>query len=112
MKLYTYVVARDYGFAPNPFFGFCTLATCKPLIRRHASIGDWVLGTGSRLHDREGHLVFAMLVTEILTFDQYWGDPRFGVKRPRLVGSVKQAYGDNIYHHGEDGIQWLQENSH
>jgi hypothetical protein len=43
----TDAVARDYGFAPNPFFGVCTLATCKPKIRKAAAIGDWVVGTGS-----------------------------------------------------------------
>ena len=48
MKLFSYVVARDYGFAPNPFFSTCTLATCKPKIRRTASVGDWIIGTGSK----------------------------------------------------------------
>ena len=28
-KLFSYVVDHDYGFAPNPFGGFCTLAKCK-----------------------------------------------------------------------------------
>ena len=49
MTIYSYVVARDYGFAPNPFYGCCTLATCKPIIRRMAQVGDWVIGTGSKL---------------------------------------------------------------
>lgn len=40
MKLFSYVVAREYGFAPNPFFGWCTLATCKPKIRVTAEVGD------------------------------------------------------------------------
>ena len=48
MRLHSYVVARDYGFAPNPFFGVCTLATCKPKIRSAAKLGDWVMGTGSK----------------------------------------------------------------
>ena len=52
MKLYSYIVARDFGFAPNPFYGFCTLATCKPKIREHASVGDWVVGTGARSSGR------------------------------------------------------------
>lgn len=34
MTLYSYVVAHDFGFAPNPFDGLCTLATCKPDIRK------------------------------------------------------------------------------
>ena len=36
---------RDYGFAPNPYFGYCTLATCKPVIRRCAGVGDWIAWT-------------------------------------------------------------------
>ena len=70
-RLHSYVVARDFGFAPNPFFGFCTLATCKPKIRSVAAIGDWVIGTGSRTKQRDGHLVFAMRVSETLSFGDY-----------------------------------------
>ena len=54
MRLFSYVVARDYGFAPNPFFGVCTLATCKPIVRRVAAIGDWIVGTGSKANGRQG----------------------------------------------------------
>ncbi len=112
MALHSYIVARDYGFAPNPFYGFCTLATCKPIIRRMAQVGDWIVGTGSKQHGREGHIVFAMRVTEVLTFNEYWGDPRFFLKRPILSGSKKQAFGDNIYHHNPGSQVWIQENSH
>jgi hypothetical protein len=110
VRLYSYVVARDFGFAPNPFYGFCTLATCKPDIRRTAQIGDWVVGTGSKSKSRDGHLVFAMRVTEAMTFDVYWTDPRFASKRPALSGSLKQAFGDNIYH--RQAGAWSLENSH
>jgi hypothetical protein len=112
MRIYSYVVARDYGFAPNPFFGICTLATCKPLIRKRATIGDWVIGTGSKRYGLQGKLVYAMKVSETLTFDQYWSDPRFSQKKPNLKGSLKQAYGDNIYHRNSKTGKWLQENSH
>ena len=110
--LYSYVVARDYGFAPNPFYNVCTLATCKPLIRRRASRGDWVVGTGSKTKGLQGRLVFAMQVAETLTLDQYWSDPRFFRKRPHLDGSLKQALGDNIYHRAPKTRNWIQENSH
>jgi hypothetical protein len=103
VRLYSYVVARDYGFAPNPFYGFCTLATCKPNIRKTAQVGDWVIGTGSKSKARDGQLVYAMRVSETMTFDEYWADPRFASKRPSLVGSLKQAFGDNIYHRTADG---------
>lgn len=110
MKLYSYVVARDYGFAPNPFFGVCTLATCKPRIRNVAQIGDWVVGTGSKQHGREKHIVYAMRVTGAMTFNQYWSDLRFERKKPNLRGSKKQAFGDNIYF--RDAKKWCQANSH
>jgi hypothetical protein len=111
VTLYSYVVRWDYGFAPNPFYGVCTLATCKPDIRKRAQLGDWIVGTGSRQNGLEGRLVFAMRVGEALGFDEYWRDPRFREKRPNLHGSRMQAYGDNIYHRGRDGA-WHQENSH
>ena len=110
--LFSYVVARDYGFAPNPFFGVCTLATCKPKIRGKASIGDWVIGTGSSKNDRQGCLVYAMRVTEIITFNEYWTNERFQSKKPNLRGSKKQAYGDNIYFREDNADQWHQQDSH
>lgn len=110
--IYSYVVARDYGFAPNPFHGVCTLATCKPRIRKATAIGDWVVGTGSKGRKRAGFLVYAMKVEEALTFDQYWSDERFLLKRPNLHGSKKIAFGDNIYHRKGEGYDWNQLNSH
>lgn len=111
MELFSYVIARDYGFAPNPFFGCCTLATCKPNIRRVAEIGDWIVGTGSAARNRRGFLILAMCVTETMKFNEYWEDPRFQQKKPRLSGSIKQAFGDNIYHKSVRG-RWHQEDSH
>lgn len=111
MRLYSYVVARDYGFAPNPFYGVCTLATCKPILRRKASLVDWVVGTGCAPNRLTGHLVFAMKVTETMSFDEYFGDPRFQQKKPSLSGSLKQAFGDNIYFSNQDG-GWAQLDSH
>jgi hypothetical protein len=112
MKLFSYIVARDFGFAPNPFHGVCTLATCKPKIRRKAQVDDWVMGTGSKKYGLEGRIVFAMRVDEILNFDEYWNDKRFKNKRPNLHGSLKQAFGDNIYHRDERTGEWIQDDSH
>ena len=111
VRLYSYVVRRDYGFAPNPFLGICTLATCKPDIRRTASVGDWIVGTGSKTQKRQGHLVYVMQVSEERTFNQYSTDARFQLKKPHLPGSLKQAFGDNIYLRDCDG-RWHQSNSH
>lgn len=111
MRLYSYVVARDFGFAPNPFHGWCTLATCKPKIRSAAAIGDWVVGTGAKTrYGFSGRLLYAMRIDEAFDFDAYWSDRRFVCKRPMLCGSLKQIYGDNIYH--KQGAEWLQADSH
>lgn len=111
--LRSYVVRYDSGFAPNPFYGYCTLATCKPDIRRAAQVGDWIVGSGSndRAVRRGGHMVYAMRVGEILTFSQYDGDPRFERKKPYRRGSRKQSCGDNIYYRGAAGQRWLQRDS-
>lgn len=102
MSLYTYVVRYDTGLAPNPYHDFCTLAVCKPGIRKGAMVGDWVLGTGSakRGVDRGGYAVCAMRVTEELTFDDYWTDERFKKKRPKVTASrmSKKDIGDNLYY--------------
>ena len=112
MRLYSYVVARDFGFAPNPFYEMCTLATCKADIRRLAQIDDVILGTGSARRHRAGHVVYIMRVTEVVSYDTYWSDPRFALKKPNLHGSKKQAFGDNIYHRSADSGPWIQANSH
>lgn len=111
MNIYSYKITRDYGFAPNPFFGVCTLATCKPKIRQHAQVGDWVLAFGGKSTIVPGKLVCLMRIDETMSFDEYWNDERFQCKKPMFNRAIKYCYGDNIYHH-EDGATWVQENSH
>jgi len=112
-SLFSYVVRYDSGFAPNPFFGLCTLATCKPGIRKSAEIGDWIVGTasGGKPVRRGGHIVYAMRVTEIVSTSDYWHDPRFAEKKPNLGRSWVSASGDNIYEPCGPG-QWHQLNSY
>ena len=74
-------------------------------------MGDWIIGTGSKKKDRKGYLVYAMRITENMTFNEYWEDERFQRKKPNLRGSKKQAFGDNIYFKDEAG-QWHQQDSH
>ena len=55
MKLYSYIIKSDLGFSPNPFWGKCTLACCKPVIRKTAKPGDWVVGIrGKFLYNKLG----------------------------------------------------------
>ena len=63
--MFSYTIAHDYGSAPNPFWGICTLTICKPVTRRVAKIGDWVAGL------RENSIVYAMRITDKKTFADY-----------------------------------------
>ena len=104
-------MTRDFGFAPNPFWGICTLANCKPKIRRSAQIGDWIIGTGAITCGLEKRLIYLMEVNEIILFEEYWNNPKYISKKPLLNGSLVQIHGDNIYSkHSEN--DWKQLNSH
>lgn len=74
MKLYTYCVRYDSGSAPNPFWGICTLAICKPSIRKTAEVGDWIAGFGSSnspIGNISDCIVYIMKVTKIVTMEEY-----------------------------------------
>lgn len=111
-RAYIYVVDRDFGFAPNPFHGFLTLATCKPRIRRRAELNDWVIGMGGARLRATGRCVFAARVTGHKTFNEYWADPACRDKKPVRNGSRRMMVGDNIYHFDAAGRRWRQANSH
>lgn len=108
---YSYKIVRDYGFAPNPFHGFCTLATCKPHLRLKANIGDWIIGSGGKTTNLENRIIYAMRISEKLSFEEYWNDIRFTRKKPTIPGSLNRIHGDNIYYKGEAG-EWQQLPSH
>jgi len=110
MNYYSYIVARDFGFAPNPFGKHCTLATCKPRIRKTAKINDWIFGLSGKALNYK--LIFAMKVSKKITFNEYWESPEFQYKKPIINGSLKQMYGDNIYFFDKKTNKWHQENSH
>ncbi len=86
--LFSYILPYDSGFAPNPYGRACTLACCKPVIRRTASPDDWAIGTMPA--PDAGRLTYAMRVTQALPFDLYWD--AFPEKRP-----PEDPRGDNIY---------------
>jgi hypothetical protein len=37
VRLFSCKMTNDSGFAPNPFFGALTMATCKPGMRKSTS---------------------------------------------------------------------------
>ena len=111
-RVYIYVVDRDFGFAPNPFHGYCSLATCKPKIRQHAQVNDWVIGVGGGRLDATGKCIYAMRITEKLTFNEYWSNRAYRDKKPVRNGSSKMMVGDNIYAYDTASQKWQQADSH
>jgi hypothetical protein len=75
-----------------------------------AKVDDWVFGMGGGKLGAVGRCIFAMRVTEALTFDEYWSDLRFRDKKPVRNGSRVMMLGDNIYH--QDAVGWQQLDSH
>jgi len=127
-KSYTYVLEHDTGFAPNPFFGYLTLAACKPLLKGENGIRKdvteeslkepvWIFANGGRrlyLEDYEfqnnklvklklnwnsyHRLVYAFRVDKILTFENYYNDPLFSKKKRINSSSQIETFGDNNLH--------------
>ena len=100
MKLSAYILSVDSGFSPNPYGRRCTLACCKPTIRRNAEVGDIIVGTGSVASGRSGKLIYAMRVGEVLPFQTYW--ERYPSKRPSSRTPISKR-GDNIWHTDSTG---------
>jgi len=102
MRLFSYKLKTDSGFAPNPFFGKLTLATCKPGIRKTKDIKNWIAGFTSKAlnGDEVGkeRLIFLMQVTATIPQFEYYNHPDFKNKIPNLSKKefVYRA-GDNIY---------------
>ena len=73
-RIYRYVVRYDHGVAPCVQAGLCSLAICKPAIRRTAREGDLILGFASVAQAHEaGRLLFAMVVGAKLPLQDYMG---------------------------------------
>lgn len=123
-RLFSYLMTHDSGFAPNPFHGTLTLATCKPGIRRTKREGDWVAGfassalvKASKVKINDQGLVYLMRIGTILSLDEYFIAPKFQSKKPspkiNTVRNISKDYGDNIYYYDASGNpQQLQNRNH
>jgi hypothetical protein len=102
-RLFSYTIPIDDGAAPNPFHGMCSLAICKPAIRRVAEPEDWIAGLGSQNSpsgNLAGRLVYAMRVDEILSLADY--DKHARARWPHRIPNIASSdlvdrLGDCIY---------------
>ncbi|MCK9156659.1 MAG: hypothetical protein M0P12_11250 [Paludibacteraceae bacterium] len=95
-KICFYTMTHDTGFAPNPFFDYLTLATCKPQIRKSKNVksGDWIAGwSGKRLQKKgEGkRLIYLARISEKISYNDYWNDKRFEMKKPIMPPEYKKT---------------------
>ncbi len=117
-RLFTYTVRVDDGAAPNPFRGMCSLAICKPAIRRVAEPNDWIVGLGSvsaPSGNLSSHVVYAMRVEQVLTLQQYdemaqahWPHRIPNIASPDLV----ERLGDCIYDYSNGSTPKQRESVH
>ncbi len=62
---------------------------------------------GTSPSSQGSRLVYAMRVSETLSFDRYFADPRFEKKKPNVRGSWRERVGDNRYYRNLQG-EWVQ----
>ena len=84
-------MTNDSGCAPNPYYGFCSLALCKNLIRKHAKINDYIIGFGSKTLGSFNKIIYIMKVTDKMSYDNY-------NKFCKQNNKKKIKYGDCIYY--------------
>lgn len=66
---------------------------------------------GSTLRSVKRKCILLMKVSEKISFQDYWENERFSLKKSVRNGSRVQMLGDNIYHKDKNG-GWIQEDSH
>ena len=81
-RWYIYRMICDNGGAPCVQNGMLSLGICKPVIRRGADIGDWLIGVGGVALGRR--LIYMAEITEVLEDGAYFRDPRFLGRRDRI----------------------------
>lgn len=119
MTLYSYCLRHDSGAAPNPYWGICSLVICKPQIRIHANIGDWIVGLGSKnsayLGDISNEVIYAMKVTKKMTMAEY---DKYCLKQlPSKVPDwnnkdFRRRVGDSIYDYPTSDTPQLRKSVH
>jgi hypothetical protein len=81
----------------------CTLAICKPKIRRTARVDDWIVGLGSAnspIGNISNFVVYAMKVTKVLSMEEYdtYCRENLPEKIPDLANKdFRRRVGDCIY---------------
>jgi hypothetical protein len=119
-KLFSYVVDHDFGFAPNPWDGYCTLVHCKfggsggkRSIVELAKLDDWIIGTGGSSKHSAGHgkIIYLMRVDEKLKFKKFLKDPRFHGRADCVdqgQGNKYALVAHRYYYYGKNAVSMAE----
>ena len=102
MKIYIYTVPVDDGAAPNPYGDICTLAICKPNLRKIAKVDDWIIGLNS-----ECKLIYTMKITTVQTMKEYdsFTKENLKIKIPNKSSkNIQEQMGDSVYDFSNENI--------
>lgn len=124
-----YRMTDDTGFAPNPFHGYCTVATCTPNHTRgcpRLGEGDFIVGIeGDALRKKRKRkrrqnqssadglcIIYFMKIDKKLTLNDYFNDQRFAEKKCNPNGSYVDKVGDNVYWQIDGHWHWTPGHVH
>ena len=123
-KILFYKMTSDSGFAPNPFWGYLTLATCTPNhMRANLEKGDWIVGVESKTlakyrikagikpNIKLSIIYIAKLTENPMTLTEYFIDKRFE-KKKYSEKNWKTKNGDNVYFCENGTWKWLKKHVH
>ena len=73
--IWSYVVAYDGGTAPCVDNNLLSLCICKPMIRRSANVGDWIIGF-TRRNIGVKKICYVAEVTKKISMEEYFLEPK------------------------------------
>jgi len=123
-KVLFYKMTYDTGFAPNPFWGYLTLATCTPNhMRANLQKGDWIVGVEAKelAKKRKAHgwkedvdqsLVYIAKISEVMDLTSYFNDERFQEKKYQKSDDWRKRGGDNVYYKENGMWKWIRGHDH
>lgn len=112
MKIYSYTMTNDDGFAPNPTDEISTLAYCMVQMRRTVNSGDYVIGLAGAKYRQWRKteypaypVIYAMRVTDVIGFAEFGRDERFRGHFSPYMNTDKQVNTDRVLV-SNDFIYW------
>jgi putative DNA base modification enzyme with NMAD domain len=92
-RIWRYVLATDNGMAPCAEQGILSLCLCKPMIRRSAGVGEWVVGfVPRRINGGRVHVAWAGQIAESVSMGDY--EKRFPGRRDAIYRLVESKWGE------------------